>query len=93
METKRIATLKAAGFRETPSYNLWIARDHRKAFSGEAISDYDSKWFASSLAESVPENEFWFYLSFQSAGSLQGCQEILSKLHLDHLTPVIRTQK
>ena len=58
----REKTLKDRGFMEDNTRRLWISRDLRKAFSHDAVRDYDSQLFEKLLNESVPDSLFRFYM-------------------------------
>ncbi len=87
----KLTILQDAGFKEMPERMMWIARDRRQAFSEDTISDHDEKWLKNWLARPVPETEFRVHLRFVSDASIEGCNEILARMQLATLTPIIRS--
>ena len=82
----RQETLTARGFVEDKMRQLWVSRDLRKAFSGDAIADYDEQLFMKCLNESVPPGLFWFYMHIVPNGfATNGALAVLKQFGLSHL--------
>jgi hypothetical protein len=88
---KRLKILRDAGFTEDSSQPvIWIERSRRQAFSENVIGDHDVSWLNERLAETVPEAEFWFYFRDLSDNPLKDCKEVLSRLGMAAVLPVVR---
>jgi hypothetical protein len=80
--------LKQVGFILMPHRGLWISHKHRRAFSVEAVSDYNLPDLEKFLMEAVPKDAFWFYFggvvpdNFKHQGF-----EVLKELNLPDLQP------
>ena len=89
--TNKPKILQDAGFREMPERHIQINRNRRLAFSEDAVSDNDEAWLSKRVAETVPETEFWFHFRFVSDETIKGCNQILARMHLTRVTPIIRS--
>lgn len=77
------AMLENSGFAYSPKRILWINRDRRMAFSGEAVADHDSSWVQERLDNTVPEKEFWFWFSGEIPKDFKDtCWSILAEVGL-----------
>jgi hypothetical protein len=81
MDNKR-KLLQDDGFVEMPERSMWINRSRRQALSEDCVSDHDEPW---------PESEFWFHFRYLPDDPMRGCREILARLELTMLTPVLRS--
>lgn len=83
--------LQDAGFKQMPQRLMWIDPNRRQAFSEITISDHGEDWLKSWLAQAVPDTEFWFHFRSVTDETRMDCDEILARLRLRTLTPVIHS--
>jgi hypothetical protein len=80
--------LKDAGFEYLAKRMLWINRNQRMAFSGEAVSDHDAVWVQERLNKTVSEGEFWFWFSGDIPNSFsEDSLNVLAEVGLSKLRP------
>jgi hypothetical protein len=88
----RLKLLRDSGYSGSTSLpTIWTDPVRRQAFSEDVVSDHDVAWLHARLAERVPLPEFWFHFRCLSRDPNKDCKEILSRLKLPALLPVIRT--
>jgi hypothetical protein len=90
MENKR-KLLQDDGFTEMPERRMWINPNRRLAFSEDCVSHQDEPWLTARAAEIPPDTEFWFHFRYLPDDPIRGCREILARLQLTMLTPVLRS--
>ena len=83
--------LQDAGFKQMPQRLMWIDPNRRQAFSEITISDHGEDWLKSWLTQAVPDTEFWFHFRSVTDETRKDCDEILARLRLRTLTPVIHS--
>jgi hypothetical protein len=85
---QNVATLKAKRFREVDPDLLWAHRDRRIAFRYEALDDNPPKWLLAHLDEPVDPTDFVFHFHLRTPDASY-CKEMLRRLRLEDLRPVI----
>jgi hypothetical protein len=83
-------TLNEGGFVKDNKRGMWISKERRMAFSGDAVRDQLTAWIRHVIGDAVPDGRFNFYVNLKPELPEVFAATIVKELGLPQLIPNVK---